>query len=84
MTTKFRGCKSRCDACTVRLDGVRVRGGPVFAAQCAGSRVDTIEGVSAIALPASGRAKAAEAAATARGLLRFANLMIYPVPTQVR
>ncbi len=35
-----------CGACTVRLDGVTVRGCLTLAVQCAGSRVETIEGVS--------------------------------------
>ena len=41
------GCEQGvCGACTVRLDGVTVRGCLVLAVQCAGSAVDTIEGVS--------------------------------------
>jgi carbon-monoxide dehydrogenase small subunit len=35
-----------CGACTVRLDGVIVRGCLTLAAQCDGAAVETIEGVS--------------------------------------
>jgi carbon-monoxide dehydrogenase small subunit len=35
-----------CGACTVRLDGEVVRGCLVFAVQCDGSRIETIEGLS--------------------------------------
>ena len=34
-----------CGACTVRVDGVVVRGCLMLAVQCDGARVDTIEGV---------------------------------------
>ena len=34
-----------CGACTVRVDGVLVRGCLMLAVQCDGSRVETIEGV---------------------------------------
>ena len=47
LTGSHVGCEQGvCGACTVRLDGVTVRGCLVLAVQCAGSRVDTIEGVS--------------------------------------
>src|SRR5262249_28812606 len=42
-----RGARGRrCGPCTVRLDGVTVRGCLVLGVQCAGCRVETIEGVS--------------------------------------
>ena len=41
------GCEQGvCGACTVRLDGVTVRGCLTLAVQCRGSKVETIEGVS--------------------------------------
>jgi aerobic carbon-monoxide dehydrogenase small subunit len=41
------GCEHGvCGACTVRLDGLLVRGCLVLAVQCAGAEVETIEGVS--------------------------------------
>jgi len=41
------GCEhGLCGACTVRVDGVVVRGCLMLAAQCDGARVETIEGVS--------------------------------------
>src|SRR5262249_37763449 len=47
LTGSHVGCEQGvCGACTVRLDGVTVRGCLVLAVQCAGSTVDTIEGVS--------------------------------------
>jgi aerobic carbon-monoxide dehydrogenase small subunit len=47
LTGSHVGCEQGvCGACTVRLDGVTVRGCLVLAVQCAGSRVETIEGVS--------------------------------------
>jgi carbon-monoxide dehydrogenase small subunit len=47
LTGSHVGCEQGvCGACTVRLDGMIVRGCLVLAVQCAGSRVDTIEGVS--------------------------------------
>ena len=47
LTGSHVGCEQgMCGACTVRLDGVTVRGCLLLAVQCAGSRVDTIEGVS--------------------------------------
>src|ERR1044072_6770964 len=42
------GCEHGvCGACTVRVDGVIVRGCLMLAAQCDGAKVETIEGVSA-------------------------------------
>jgi carbon-monoxide dehydrogenase small subunit len=47
LTGSHVGCEQgACGACTVRLDGVTVRGCLVLAVQCAGSKVETIEGVS--------------------------------------
>jgi len=47
LTGSHVGCEQGvCGACTVRLDGATVRGCLVLAVQCAGSTVDTIEGVS--------------------------------------
>jgi carbon-monoxide dehydrogenase small subunit len=47
LTGSHVGCEHGvCGACTVRLDGVIVRGCLVLAAQCDGGRVETIEGVS--------------------------------------
>ena len=47
LTGSHVGCEQGvCGACTVRLDGVTVRGCLVLAVQCAGCRVETIEGVS--------------------------------------
>jgi aerobic carbon-monoxide dehydrogenase small subunit len=47
LTGSHVGCEQGvCGACTVRLDGVTVRGCLVLAVQCAGSKVETIEGVS--------------------------------------
>src|SRR5713101_7987232 len=47
LTGSHVGCEQGvCGACTVRLDGVTVRGCLMLAVQCAGSKVDTIEGVS--------------------------------------
>jgi carbon-monoxide dehydrogenase small subunit len=47
LTGSHVGCEHGvCGACTVRLDGVIVRGCLVLAAQCDGAKVDTIEGVS--------------------------------------
>ena len=41
------GCEhGLCGACTVRVDGVIVRGCLMLAVQCDGARVETIEGVS--------------------------------------
>ncbi len=41
------GCEHGvCGTCTVRIDGVITRGCLVLAVQCAGTRVETIEGVS--------------------------------------
>ena len=47
LTGSHVGCEHGvCGACTVRFDGVIVRGCLMLAAQCDGARVDTIEGVS--------------------------------------
>jgi carbon-monoxide dehydrogenase small subunit len=47
LTGTHVGCEHGvCGACTVRLDGEVVRGCLVFAVQCDGSRVETIEGLS--------------------------------------
>jgi carbon-monoxide dehydrogenase small subunit len=47
LTGSHVGCEHGvCGACTVRLDGDLVRGCLVLAVQCAGSEVETIEGVS--------------------------------------
>ena len=47
LTGSHVGCEHGvCGACTVRLDGEIVRGCLVLAVQCAGTQVETIEGVS--------------------------------------
>ena len=47
LTGSHVGCEHGvCGACTVRVDGVIVRGCLMLAAQCDGARVDTIEGIS--------------------------------------
>jgi carbon-monoxide dehydrogenase small subunit len=47
LTGSHVGCEHGvCGACTVRLDGVVVRGCLMLAVQCDGARVETIEGVS--------------------------------------
>src|SRR5215813_10838412 len=47
LTGSHVGCEQGvCGACTVRLDGVTVRGCLVLAVQCDGARVETIEGIS--------------------------------------
>jgi carbon-monoxide dehydrogenase small subunit len=47
LTGSHVGCEHGvCGACTVRVDGVTVRGCLMLAVQCDGGRVDTIEGVS--------------------------------------
>jgi aerobic carbon-monoxide dehydrogenase small subunit len=47
LTGSHVGCEHGvCGACTVRVDGVVVRGCLMLAVQCAGARVDTIEGAS--------------------------------------
>ena len=47
LTGTHVGCEHGvCGACTVRVDGVIVRGCLMLAVQCDGARVDTIEGVS--------------------------------------
>lgn len=46
LTGSHVGCEHGvCGACTVRLDGVTVRGCLTLAVQCAGRTVETIEGV---------------------------------------
>jgi carbon-monoxide dehydrogenase small subunit len=50
LTGSHVGCEHGvCGACTVRLDGGLARGCLTLAAQCDGSRVETIEGVTAAA-----------------------------------
>jgi aerobic carbon-monoxide dehydrogenase small subunit len=47
LTGSHVGCEHGvCGACTVRIDGVVVRGCLMLAVQCDGMRVETIEGVS--------------------------------------
>ena len=47
LTGTHVGCEHGvCGACTVRVDGVAVRGCLMLAVQCDGARVETIEGVS--------------------------------------
>jgi aerobic carbon-monoxide dehydrogenase small subunit len=47
LTGSHVGCEHGvCGACTVRLDGVIVRGCLTLAAQCDGAKVETIEGLS--------------------------------------
>ena len=47
LTGTHVGCEHGvCGACTVRLDGVIVRGCLTLAAQCDGATVETIEGIS--------------------------------------
>jgi carbon-monoxide dehydrogenase small subunit len=47
LTGSHVGCEHGvCGACTVRLDGVVVRGCLTLAVQCDGAKVETIEGVS--------------------------------------
>jgi aerobic carbon-monoxide dehydrogenase small subunit len=47
LTGTHVGCEHGvCGACTVRVDGVVVRGCLMLAAQCDGAKVETIEGVS--------------------------------------
>ena len=47
LTGSHVGCEHGvCGACTVRVDGVIVRGCLILAAQCDGAKVETIEGVS--------------------------------------
>ena len=47
LTGSHVGCEHGvCGACTVRVDGVVVRGCLMLAAQCDGAKIETIEGVS--------------------------------------
>ena len=47
LTGSHIGCEHGfCGACTVRVNGVIVRGCLMLAAQCDGAKVETIEGVS--------------------------------------
>src|ERR1051325_1236072 len=47
LTGSHVGCEHGvCGACTVRVDGVIVRGCLMLAAQCDGARVETVEGLS--------------------------------------
>ena len=47
LTGSHVGCEHGvCGACTVRVDGVIVRGCLMLAAQCDGAKVETIEGIS--------------------------------------
>ena len=47
LTGSHVGCEHGvCGACTVRVDGVIVRGCLMLAAQCDGAKVETVEGVS--------------------------------------
>jgi aerobic carbon-monoxide dehydrogenase small subunit len=47
LTGSHVGCEHGiCGACTVRVDGVVVRGCLMLAVQCDGARIETIEGVS--------------------------------------
>jgi carbon-monoxide dehydrogenase small subunit len=47
LTGSHVGCEHGvCGACTIRVDGVIVRGCLMLAAQCDGCRIETIEGVS--------------------------------------
>ena len=47
LTGSHVGCEHGvCGACTVRVDGVVVRGCLMLAAQCDGAQVETIEGIS--------------------------------------
>jgi aerobic carbon-monoxide dehydrogenase small subunit len=47
LTGSHVGCEHGvCGACTVRVDGMVVRGCLMLAVQCDGARVDTVEGIS--------------------------------------
>ena len=66
LTGSHVGCEHGvCGACTVRVDGVLVRGCLMLAVQCDGARVDTIEGVSD-----SGALRDLQAAFAARNALQ--------------
>ena len=89
LTGSHVGCEHGvCGACTVRVDGVAVRGCLMLAVQCDGARVDTIEGVSD-----SGEIADLQAAFAARNalqcgfctpgmLLTAAELLAGPVPSR--
>jgi carbon-monoxide dehydrogenase small subunit len=89
LTGSHVGCEHGvCGACTVRVDGVVVRGCLMLAVQCDGARVDTIEGVSD-----SGELGELQAAFAARNalqcgfctpgmLLTAAELLAGPVPSR--
>jgi len=89
LTGSHVGCEHGvCGACTVRVDGVVVRGCLMLAVQCDGARVDTIEGVSD-----SGELGELQAAFAARNalqcgfctpgmLLMAAELLAGPVPSR--
>ena len=89
LTGTHLGCEHGvCGACTVRLNGVVVRGCLTLAVQCDSARVDTIEGVSD-----SGELGELQAAFAARNalqcgfctpgmLLTAAELLAGPVPSR--
>jgi len=70
LTGSHVGCEHGvCGACTVRVDGVIVRGCLMLAVQCDGARVETIEGVAD-----SGEIDDLRAAAS-RAVMRSANIL---------